>query len=49
MIDRELAPVVRGSLEIWEYVLDEDYAGIDDDAEIDRTDRQQICRIAGEH
>src|SRR5208282_1208080 len=35
--------------EMPEDVFDHDHAGADDQAEIDRSDRQQICRFTAQH
>ena len=39
----------RSRLEIPEYVLDQDHRRIDDDAEVDGADRQQVCVLAEQH
>ena len=42
-------PVLRLRLEIAVDVLDQDHRGIDDDAEIDGADRQQVGVLAAQH
>jgi hypothetical protein len=45
----QLAPVVRFQLEVAEDVFDHDHGRVDDDAEIDGTDRQQIRILPLQH
>jgi hypothetical protein len=42
-------PLLGSRLEIAEYVFHHDDGGIDDDAEVDRADRQQVGVLAGQH
>src|SRR5580700_9044794 len=42
-------PMFRGRLEIAVDVLHHDHGGIDDDAEIDRAEREQIGILAAQH
>src|SRR5262249_56914180 len=44
-----LASVLFGCLEVTEDVLDQDHRGIDDDAEVHRTDGEQVCILPEQH
>ena len=48
-LPQQRLPVLRPCLEIPIDVLDQDHRGIDDDAEIDGADRQQIGVLAAQH
>ncbi len=46
---QQLLAIRRFRLKIAEDVFDEDHGRIDDDAEIDRADREQVCVFAAQH